>query len=94
MVNLLNSGVIIKLVVSANIDSHKNPSMKYLLMKFVFRINGGINLCFVCWGNRVIREQYVAISSGLVAVASFFLGFAQIPGDVERGKIASLCFWS
>ena len=45
--------------------------MKSFLVKFVFRINGGINFYFVCWGNRVFRDQYVLITSELAAVASF-----------------------
>ena len=48
--------------------SHGKPNMKSFLTKFVFRINGGINFYFVCWGNKVV------ISLGLAAVASFFLG--------------------
>ena len=31
--------------------------MKSLLMKIVFKINGGIKFHFVCWSNRVVREQ-------------------------------------
>ena len=52
-------------------------------MKFVFRINGGINFYFVCWGNRVVREQYVVITAGLATVASFCFGFA--PRSVDIG---------
>ena len=66
--------------------------MKYLLMKFLLRINGGINFCFVCWGSRVSREQYVVISSGLAAVAYFFLGFAQRSLEVGRGEDSIFVF--
>ena len=53
-------------------DSHGKPNMKSFLMKFVSRINGGINFYFVCcWDNRFVREQYVVITSGLADVASF-----------------------
>ena len=45
--------------------------MNSFLMKFVFRINGGINIYFVFWANRVVQKQYVVINSGLAAVASF-----------------------
>ena len=45
--------------------------MKSFLMKFVFRINGGINFYFAFRGNRVVREQYVVITSGLAAVILF-----------------------
>ena len=48
------------------------PETKSFLMKFLFRINGGINFYFSCWGNRIVREQYVVITSGLAAVALFY----------------------
>ena len=44
-------------------------------MKFVFRISGDINSFFVCWGNRVARENYFVITSELASVASFCYWF-------------------
>ena len=68
--------------------------MKSFLIKFVFRINGGINFYFVCWGKRVVREQYVVITSGLAAVASFcsWLFCSRKYGGGLR-TVYYLCFW-
>ena len=59
---------IIKLITHVRLP----PETKSFLMKFLFRINGGITFYFACWGNRIVREQYVDITSGLAAAALFY----------------------
>ena len=64
-------------------DSHGKPSMTSFLIKFLFRINRGINISFVCLGSRIVQEQFVVVNSDFTAVDSFVFGFAQRNVDVE-----------
>ena len=63
--------------------------MNSFLMKFVFRINGGINFYFVSWGNRVVREQYIVVTSDVMlddhspkCLTAFPGMFSDIPRNV------------
>ena len=70
--------------------------MEFFLIKFV-RINGGINSYFVCWGNRVVQEQYVVITSDIVisccGIILFLVVLLQKVLVWGEDSIASLCFW-
>ena len=45
-----------------NIDSNFMSIFNSLFMKVEFRINGGINFYFVCWGYYVVWERHVIIT--------------------------------
>ena len=56
-------------------DSHGKPSMTSFLIKFLFRINRGINISFVCLGSRIVQEQLVVVNSDFTAVDSLCFWF-------------------
>ena len=62
-------------------DSHGKPSMRSFLIKFLFRINRGINISFVCLGSRIVQEQLVVVNSDFTAVDSLCFWFYSRTGD-------------